>query len=161
MGAKYYIVMFALTLFVWTILVDNVVLPDKNHLKQDVGAYTRYRVKKWQKGSKLDLVQDELLIYAVVDNREQLYYMEYQPYFETTLKGMPEYMPVQMRYVNSFPKFWKRQVYDIRTEGRSLMSFSSYYLVQKQKEIWKITGIMGGIYGVLVLLGLLNKPARR
>ena len=161
MGAKYYIIMFALCLFVWTILVDNVILPDKDRLKQDVGNYTRFRVKKWNKGGRLDIVQDELLIYAVVDNREQLYYMEYQPYFEATLKNMPELMDVQMRYVNAFPKFWKRQLYDIRSQGRSLMTFSSYYMVQKQKEIWKITGIMGGIYGVLIVLGLLNKPRKR
>lgn len=161
MRAKYYIIMFALCLFVWTILVDNVILPDKDHLRQDVGAYTRYRIKHWNKGGKLDFVQDELLIYAIVDNREQLYYMDYQPYFEATLKSMPQYMPVQMRYVYRWPKFWKRQLYDIRTEGRSIITFSSYYLVQKQREIWKITGIMGGIYLILVVLGLLNKPRAR
>ncbi len=158
MGAKYYVIMFALCLFVWTILVDNAILPDQADLKQDVGAYTRYRVKKWNKGGKLDFIQDELLVYAIVDNREQLYYMEYKPNFEATLKSMPELMPVQMRYVTRFPKFWKRQLYDIRTEGRSVMALSSYYLQQKQEEIWKTTWIMGGVYAVLVVLGLLNRP---
>jgi hypothetical protein len=161
MGAKYYIVMFALCVCVWTILVDNAVLPDKARLTQDNGIYTRYRVKKWNKGGRLDIVQDELLVYAVVDNREQLYYMDYTPNFEITLKNMPEMMPIQLRYVHRVPKFWKRHLYDIRSEGRSIMAYSSYYLQQKQKEIWKTTGIMGGVYAVLVVLGLLNKPRKR
>jgi hypothetical protein len=157
MGAKYYIVMFVLCLFVWAILIDNLILPDKNRLKQDNGAYTRYRVKEWNKGRKLDVIQNELMIYAVVDNREQLYYMDYQTYFEAALKSMPEYMPIQLRYVYSLPKFWKRQLYDIRTEGRSIMTYSSYYMEEKQKENWKMTGIMGGIYAILVVLGLVSK----
>lgn len=161
MGAKYYIVMFALCLFVWAILVDNIIVPGKDELRQDVGAYTRYRVKKWNKGGKLDIVPDEVLVYAIVDNREQLYYMEHKAYFEATLNTFPEYMPVQLRYVHRVPKFWKRQLYDIRTEGRSLLTFSSYDLEQQQKENWKISGIMGGVYLVLVVLGWIGRPRNK
>jgi len=161
MKAKYYIVMFALCLFVWSILVDNAVLPSTDSLQQDHGAYTRYRVKKWNNGKKWDLIQDELLIYAVVKNREQIYYMEYKPHFEATLKNLPELTPLQLRYVRSFPKVWKRQLYEVRTDGRPIIAYSSYYLQQKQEEVWKITGVMAGIYAVLVILGLLNRPRRR
>ncbi len=161
MNAKYYVMMFALCFLVWIVLVDNAVLPDMKELKQDNGAYTRYRVKHWNKGRKLDLVQDELLIYAIVDNREQLYYMEYKPHFEATLRSLPEFTPLQLRYVHRFPKFWKRHLYEIRSSGSAVMGYSSYYLQQKQEEIWKTTGVMGGIYLVLVVLGLLNRPKRR
>lgn len=161
MHAKYYVIMFMLCFFVWAVLVDNVILPDSSHLRQDVGAFTRYRVKQWSNGSRLDFIPDELLVYAVVDNREQLYYMEHQPHFEATLRSIPELMPLQLRYVHRFPKFWKRQLYEIRTAGRPLLAFSSYYRQQKQQEIWKTTGIMGGIYAVLVVLGIISKPRSR
>ena len=55
---KYLLSMFILCFFVWGVVVDNVVLPSENQLRQDVGSYTRYRVKKWEKGSKLDVIQD-------------------------------------------------------------------------------------------------------
>lgn len=158
MHAKYYVIMFALCFCVWTILIDNLILPSKDHLRQDNGAYTRYRVKHWNKGGKFKVVEDELLIYAVVKNREQLYYMEYKPYFEASLKNLPNLTPVHLRYVRAFPKFWKRHLYDLQVSGRSAVTYSAYTLHQKQQENWKITGIMGGIYAIIVVLGLLNKP---
>ncbi len=158
MRKQYAITMFFLCFFVWVIMVDNVILPKMDHLKQDVGSYTRYRVKEWNQLGKLDVLQDELLIYAIVKNREQLYYMEYAPSFAATLSSLPEGTPVQLRYVRSFPKFWKRQLYDLRIGGQSALRFSQYSLLQKQKEIWKITGIMVGIFIFLVLIGLINKP---
>lgn len=162
MHAKYYVITFAMCLFIWAILIDNLVIPGNNSLKQDVGAYTHYRLKKWSKNDKLDrFLHDELMVYAVVNNREQLYYMEYKPNFEYTLKNLPEGTPIQLRYVNAFPKFWKRSLYDMRINGQSVMSYSQYYLTEKQKENWKITGIMAGIYLFLVVVGLLNKPRRR
>ncbi len=157
MSRQYIIGMFFLCFFAWVILVDNAVLPSNAQLRQDVGQYSHYRIKKWSRG-KLDFVSDQLLVYAVVENREQLYYMEYQPHFEATLNAMPEYTPVQMRYVRRFPKFWKRELYDMRIEGRSTMSYSAYYLLQKQKDIWKITGILVGIFLFLAALGFINKP---
>ena len=160
MRRQYFITMFCLCLFVWAIVVDNAVLPSMDALNQDVGNYTRYRVKEWSKGKKWDVVSDELLVYAIVKNREQLYYIERSPHFESTLKYLPEDTPIQLRYVRSFPKFWKRHLYDMRSNGISVMSYSPGYLIQKQKEIWKFTGIMGGVYLVLVILGIINKPRR-
>lgn len=161
MRAKYYVIMFALCFCVWTILVDNMVIPSMHSLKQDVGAFSRYRVKTWGKRRNLNkLLNDELLVYAIVDNREKLYYIEYKPNFEYTLKNLPQGTPVQLRYVTRFPKFWKRNLYDLRVDGQSIMGYSSFFLAQKQKEIWKITGVMGGIYLLLVIVGLLNRPRR-
>ena len=161
MRRQYFITMFCLCLFVWAIVVDNAVLPSMNALKQDVGSYTRYRVKEWSTGKKWDIVSDELLVYANVKNREQLYYIERSPHFESTLKYLPEGTPVQLRYVNRFPKFWKRHLYDLRSNGVTIMSYSPGYLIQKQKDIWKVSGIMGGVYLILVILGFINKPRPR
>ncbi len=155
---KYLLGMFILCFFVWGVVVDNVVLPSDNQLKQDVGVYTRYRVKKWQKGSKLDIIQDELMIYAIVKNREQLYYMEHKSYFENTLKNLPEGTPVQLRYVRRFPKVWKRHLYDLREGGIPIISYSAAQLFQKQRQIWKFTGIMGGIFLILAALGRVAHP---
>jgi hypothetical protein len=160
MKKQYMIGMFALCFCIWAIVVDNAVLPPMNALSQDVGAYSRYRVKTWNRDGKLDILQDELLIYAVVKNREQLYYMEYKPYFESSLKHMEQGTPVQLRYVNRFPKFWKRHLYDLRINGQSVLRYAPGQLIQKQKEIWKFTGIMGGIFLFLAFLGLINKPRR-
>lgn len=160
MTKRYYISMFFLCFFVWVILVDNAVLPSQDSLKQDVGVYTRYRIKDWSRG-KLDVVSDELLIYAVVKDREQLYYMEYKPHYEASLMRVPEETPVQLRYVHRFPKFWKRHLYDLRINGQSALSYSSYHLQQRQKEIWKITGVIGAVYMFLIVLGMINKPRNK
>lgn len=158
MKKQYMFVMFLLCFCVWTVVVDNVLLPANDRMKQDVGQYTRYRVKEWNKGGKLDFIEDELLIYVIVDNREQCYYMDRRAYFENSLKNLPEGTYVQVRYVSRFPKFWKRHMYDLRIGGISKISYSSALLVEKQREIWKFTGIMIGVYLVLVVLGLINKP---
>jgi len=153
--------MFLLCFFIWAVVVDNAVLPDMRSLKQDVGQYTRYRVRHWDKGGKFDILGDELLVYAIVKNREQLYYINYKPHFEQILRTLPEGTVLQLRYVNAFPKFWKRQLYDIRSNGVSFMSYSSANLILEQREIWKFTGIMGGVFLGLVVLGFINKPKRR
>ncbi|MEN8255329.1 MAG: hypothetical protein ABFR33_07650 [Verrucomicrobiota bacterium] len=158
---KYLLGMFILCLFVWAVVVDNVVLPSENQLRQDVGAYTRYRVKKWQKGGKLDIIQDELMIYAIVENREQLYYMEHKTYFENSLKNLPEGTPVQLRYVRRFPKLWKRHIYDLREGGIPIIRYSATVLHQKQEEIWKFTAIMGGVFLALAVVGWIGKPRRK
>lgn len=158
---KYLLSMFILCFCIWAVVVDNAVLPGGNQLKQDVGSYTRYRVKKWTKGSKLDVIEDELLVYAVVKNREQLYYMEHKSYFEHTLKNLPSGTPVQLRYARRFPKFWKRHLYDLRKGGIPLVRYSSAQLLQKQRAIWKFTGIMAGVYLGLVALGFINKSRER
>jgi hypothetical protein len=154
------ITMFLLCFFVWAVVVDNAVLPTSDHLRQDVGTFTRYRVKKWDKGGKLDLLQDELLVYAAVRGREQFYYIEYKPYFENALKTLAPETAVQLRYANRFPKFWKRQLYEVRVGGAPVVRHSSAQIIQKQKEIWKFTGIMAGAFLVLAVLGLINKPRR-
>lgn len=152
-------IMFILCFFVWAVVVDNVVLPRTNSpMKQDNGQYTRYRVKDWTKNKKLSFIEDELLVYVIVNNREQCYYLDYGFHFESSLKNLPEGVPVQVRYVNRFPKFWKRHMYDLRIDGISRMSYSQYQLSEKQQKIWKVTGIMGGVYLILVVLGIINKP---
>ncbi len=158
---KYLLNMFILCFCVWAVVVDNAVLPAENQLKQDVGSYTRYRVKKWTKGSKLDVIEDELLIYAIVKNREQLYYMEHKHHFENSLKNLPQGTPVQLRYARRFPKFWKRHLYDMREGGIPIVRYSAAQLFQKQRAIWKFSGIMGGVYLVLVALGFINKLQER
>ena len=161
MTRQYVFSMFLLCFCVWAVVVDNLILPGGSDLKQDVGQFTRYRVKKWSKGHKVKFLKDELMVYAVVKNREQLYYMDYKPHFEATLKSLPKGMPVQLRHDNRFPKFWKRHLYDLRSSGVSIMSYSPAYLVLEQREIWKFTGIMGGIFLFLLAIGLIKKPARR
>ena len=158
---KYLLSMFILCFFVWGVVVDNVVLPSENQLQQDVGSYTRYRVKKWEKGSKLDVIQDELMIYAIVKNREQLYYMEHKTYFENALKNLPQGTPVQLRYVRRFPKLWKRHLYDLREGGIPIIRYSAAQLFQKQREIWKFTGIMGGVFLILAVLGWIGHPRQK
>jgi len=158
---KYLLGMFILCLFVWAVVVDNVLLPSEKQLRQDVGTYTRYRVKKWQKGGKLDIIQDELMIYAIVKNREQLYYMEHKSYFENSLKNLPEGTPVQLRYVRRLPKFWKRHIYDLREGGIPIIRYSAAQLHQKQKEIWKFTGIMAGVFLALAVVGWIGHPRQK
>ena len=159
MKKQYMFGMFMLCFFVWVMVVDNAVLPSSDQCQQDAGVYTRYRVKTWSKDNPLDhLLTDELLVYAVVKDREQLYYMDYKPQFETALKNMPEGTPLQLRYVSRFPKFWKRSLYDVRVNGVSQLMYSAYALKEKQQAIWKFTGMMAGIYAFLILLGLINKP---
>lgn len=158
---KYLLGMFLLCFGVWAVVVDNLVLPSKDHLRQDVGTYTRYKVKEWQRGGKLDVLQNELMIYAVVKNREQLYYMEYKSYFENNLKRIPAGTPVQLRYVRRFPKFWKRHMYEMRQGGIPLVSYPTAVMHQKQQEIWKFTGIMVGVYLILAAVGFVGRPRRK
>lgn len=161
MKKQYMFGMFALCFCIWTVVVDQMVLPGENQLRQDVGAYSRYRVKHWSKNGKLDLLQDQLLVYVVVKNREQLYYMDYKPYFESSLKGLAQGTPVQLRYDRRFPKIWKRHVYELRSNGIPVVRYSAAQLFQKQREIWKFTEIMGGVFLLLAVLGLINKPRPR
>ena len=158
---KYLLGMFILCLFIWAVVVDNAILPSETQLKQDVGQYTRYRVKKWQSGKKFDVIQDELMIYAVVKNREQLYYMEYKSYFKNRLDILPSGTPVQLRYVRRFPKFWKRHMYEMREAGIPIIRYSAAQLHQKQKEILKFSGIMTGVYLILAVVGLIGHPRKK
>lgn len=153
--------MFILCFFVWAVVVDNMILPGEDQLKQDVGTYTRYRVKKWQQGGKLDIIPDELMVYAVVKNREQVYYMEHKLFIENTLKRLPSETPVQLRYVRRFPKLWRRHMYELRQEGIPVIRYSSMALDQKQQGIWKFTGIMGGIFLVLAAVGWIGKSRKK
>ncbi len=161
MKLQYICGMFVLCFFAWAVVVDNAIIPANDALRQDVGGYSRYRVKQWGNGGKLDVLSDELLVYAIVKNREQLYYMEYNPYLENSLKTLAPGTSVQLRYSRSFPKFWKRTLYDLRIGGVSSLRLSGAQLAAKQKEVWKFTGIMGGIFLFLSVIGLFNKPKRR
>ncbi len=158
---KYLLSMFILCFSVWGVIVDNVVIPSDAQLRQDVGSYTRYRVKTWEKGSKFDVIRDELMIYAIVKNREQLYYMEHKSYFENSLKNLPQGTPVQLRYVRRFPKVWKRHIYDLREGGIPIVRYSAAQLVQKQREIWRFTGIMSGIFLALAGVGWIGRPRQK
>jgi hypothetical protein len=137
------------------------ILPSMDSLKQDVGVYSRYRVKNWEKGRKLDIISDELLVYAYVKGREKLYYMEYTPQFEASLNNLPKGTSVQLRYDQRFPKVWKRHMYDLRQEGIPVVRYSTAQLMMKQKFIRKVTGITGGVYLGLLLVGFICKPKRR
>ena len=161
MRKQYILISFLLCFFVWAVVVDNVVLPSMRNLKQDVGEFTRYRVKNWKGDSKYNPLHDEILVYAVVKNREQLYYIDYKPHFEMTLKTMAPGTPLQLRHVQRFPKFWKRHLYEVRTSGIPVFGYSPGHLIQQQKEIWKFTGIMVGAFILLAALGLINKPRQR
>ena len=101
------------------------------------------------------------MIYVIVKNREQLYYMEHKSYFENTLKNLPAGTPVQVRYKRGFPKIWKRHLYSLNDNGIPIVRYSAAQIFKKQREIWKFTGIMGGVYLILVVLGLINKPRRK
>lgn len=158
---KYLLGIFVLCFFVWAVVVDNLMVPAGDQLRQDVGTYTRYRVKRWQQGGKLDIIPNELMIYAVVKNREQVYYMEYKYFFENSLKNLPEGTPVQLRYAARFPKFWRRHLYDLRINGISKLGYNAYQLTQKQRAVWKFTGMMGGIFLMLAALGWIARPRRR
>jgi hypothetical protein len=158
---KYLLGMFIMCFFAWGVVVDNLILPSDLRLKQDVGSYTRYRVKKWETGKKYDIIQDEIMIYAVVKNRELLYYMDHKSYFENTLKNLPEGTPVQLRYVRRFPKVWKRQLYDVRQNGIPIVRYSAAQLRQEQRKIWKFTGIMCCVYLVLAAVGYIGKPRKK
>ena len=158
MKRPYMFGMFILCFFVWVMVVDNMVLPISGNCRQDVGIFTRYRIKTWSQNKKLDILTDELLVYAVVKGREQLYYIEYKPQFEIALKNLEAGAPLQLRYVNRFPKVWKRSLYDIRINGVSKLQYSTYQLREKQENIWKFTGLMAGIFAFLVVLGLINNP---
>ena len=157
MTRNYYIGVFFLCFFTWVILVDNAIIPGPNDMRNDPGTYTRYRIKKWSQGGKLDLVPDEILVYAIVHEREQIYYIESRPHFIAALDNLPAGTPVQIRYVRSFPKYWKRQLYDLRVGGGSAVSYSRFYLVEKQREIWKITGIAAGVFVLLAIVGMVSK----
>lgn len=161
MKKQYMFGMFALCFCIWAVVVDQMVLPGDDQLRQDVGAYSRYRVKKWSKDGRFDLLSDQLLIYVVVKNREQLYYMDYKSYFESSLKVLPKDTPVQVRYDRRFPKIWKKCVYELRANGIPVVRYSAAQLFQRQREIWKFTGIMGGVFLLLAVLGLINKPRPR
>lgn len=158
---KYLLGMSILCLFVWAVVVDNAIIPSDKHLRQDVGAYTRFKVKKWQTGRKFDIIEDELMIYAIVKNREQLYYMDHRSYLENGLKSLPAGSHVQLRYARRFPKFWKRQLYELRKEGIPYISYPAALLADKQKEVWKFSGIMAGVFLVLAAVGWVGKPRRK
>ena len=66
-----------------------------------------------------------------------------------------------MHYAQSFPKFWKKELYELRVDGVPAIRYSSAQLRLKQKEVYKISGIFGGIFLILSLLGAVTKPREK
>lgn len=162
MKRQYMFVMFLLCFFVWAVVVDNVVIPKTDNLRQLKGTYSRYRIKEWGgELGKLDLLKNELLIYGHIKKREQLFYMEYKPQFKITLDTLEPGTPIDIRYTTGFPKVWKNELYDLRVGGYSVLRYSPGHLMEKQKEILKFSGIMAGAFLFLAALGYLNKPRRK
>ena len=165
MKKQYIMLMFVLCFGVWAIVVDNLVLPSMNKLKSETGTYSRFRVKEWKGADKIDLINDELIVYAHVLARygrahEKMFYMDRNTYFEGALSNLPPGTRIELRYAKSFPKVWKRKVYDIRADGVSIMRASPGQLAEQQKFNWKFTGIMFGAFVVLSALGFINKPQK-
>ena len=158
MTKKYVFGMLAFFFLAWAVIVDNAVLPHQDRLKQDVGIYSRYRVSKQAKSGPL---KDELIIYAVVQNKQQLYYMDYTPQSEWALESLEQGVPVQLRYANGFPKVWKPYLYEVHSQGVPVVSYSSFDRAARQKEVWKVTGMIGGAFIILFLVGLIKKPKKR
>jgi hypothetical protein len=161
MKKQYTFVVFLICFFVWAVVVDNAVIPKMDNLRQLTGSFTRYRVKELDKSGKLHLLKDELLIYARVKEREEFFYIERTPYFEATLKNLQPGDLLELRYSQAFPKVWKRSLYDVRVDGRSILRYSPQQLAEKQKFIWKFSGIIGGAFLLLAFIGMINKPRRR
>jgi hypothetical protein len=152
--------MFILCFLIWGFVVDQAVLPGNKDMRQNTGTYTRYRVRKLSQGGKLGFLEDQLMIYAVVKNRERIYYMEYMPGFESALKRLPKGTPISILWARRFPKVWKNHIYEIQESRRPILRYSSFHLQEKQAEIWKFTGVIGGVFLILMVLGLINKPAK-
>lgn len=162
MKRQYMFTMFLLCFFVWSVVVDNVMIPKMDQLQRKQGTFSRYRVKEWGgEIGKVDLLKSELLVYGHIRDREQLYYIEYKPHFKAILDSLSPGTTIEMHYTKGFPKFWKKVLYDFRVDGYSVIRYSPIQLKQKQKAVLKFTGIMVGIYAFLVVLGLINQPRRK
>jgi hypothetical protein len=161
MKKQYTLVVFMVCFFVWAVVVDNAILSKMESLQRLSGSFTRYRVKELNRGGKLHLLKDELIIYARIKDREEFFYIERTPYFEATLKNLQPGDPLDLRFSKGFPKVWKRNLYDVRVGGNSILRYSPQHLAEKQKFIWKFTGSIAGAFFLLTILGMINKPRRR
>jgi len=161
MKKQYVAVVFLLCFFVWAVVIDHAVLPSTNNLRERTGTYSRYTVKEWSQGGKFNLLKDQILIYAHVKDHEEFYYLDYTPYFEQALRNIQPGTRIQLRYAQRFPKVWKKQLYDVKVDGRSVMWFNPAQLKEKQKFVWKFSGIMAGAFALLAVLGMINKPRRK
>lgn len=161
MAKKEYVFgMFILCFLVWVFVVDQAIVPNHADLHKHIGTYSRYRVKKWSQDGKLGFLKDELMVYAMVKGRERIYYIDYFPQFESSLKRLQKGTPVVLHWENRFPKVWRRELFDLRNNQVPVLRYSAFQLEDKQKEVWKFTGIMGGIFLILTVLGFINKPGR-
>ena len=154
--------MFLLCFFVWAVVVDTVFIPKSNHLSRRSGTYSRYRVKQWGgKVGRVDLMKDELLVYAHIKGREQLFYVERKPHFEAVLGSLNSGSSIQIRYFKGFPKIWKKELYELQVDGYAAIRYSPVLLKEKQIKVLKFSGIMVGIFLFLAALGFVNKPRRK
>lgn len=158
MKKEFIFLMFALCFAVWVIVVDNLIIPDSANLMRKNALYSRYRIKEWKGDGKYDLIKDKIIIYGHSKNAEEFYYLEYKPHYEQALKGLAPGTPVSIRYSKGFPKVWQRTVYEIQSGDLPILRFSGAMLKERQAFNWKFSGIMGGAFLLLSLLGFLNKP---
>lgn len=158
MKKEFIFLMFAVCFALWVIVVDNMILPKKENLRQKRALFSRYRVKEWRGDGKLNLVKDKIVIYAHLDNAEEFYYLEYKPQYEAALKMIEPGATINLRYSKRFPKLWQRTVYRVDRGGLPVLITTDRDLKQRQMFIWKFTAAMGGLFILLSFLGFLNKP---
>jgi hypothetical protein len=158
---EYIFLMFALCFGVWAIVVDVLIIPPTNSLLSDRGQFSRYRVKEWKGDGKIDILKDKILVYAYIKGNEKFYYIDRTGYFEAALKNIEQGATVELRYSKSFPKVWQRSLQEVRVDGVPVLRYSGAYLIEKQKFIWKFSGIMIGMFLLLSALGSINKPRRK
>ena len=161
MKSEYVFLMFALCFAVWVIVVDNLIIPDADQLRIKRGQYSRYRVKEWKGDGKWDLVKDKILIYAHSNHSEKFYYIDHTPYFAASLNNLEPGQEITVHYAQAFPKIWQRTVYEVQSGGLPVLRYSGLQLKAKQEFIWKFTGIIGGIFALLLLLGTIAKPKNK
>ncbi len=162
MKRQYIFTMFLLCFFVWAVVVDNVIIPKPSELRELNGTFSRYRAKEWTgEIGKVDLLEDELMVYGRIRDREQLFYIKHYPAFKANLDTLTPGDSVKFRYAKRFPKFWKKELYEMHASGYPILRYSSGLLSQKQRDIFKFSGIMTGIFVFLSLLSFINKPRQK
>ncbi len=161
MTKRYVFGMLFVFFVVWVVVVDCQVIPSPAQLKQNEGLFQGYTIRKQPKLAKALPLEDEILLHAVVDGREQFYYLDSLPGFELLLKGLSQGTPIQLRYAGGFPKVWKRKIYEIRVEGKRRIGYTPKQLAEKQKELWLFTGIWMVAFVVIFCVGLIKKPKPR
>ncbi|WP_372806661.1 hypothetical protein [Pontiella sp.] len=161
MKKEYVLAMFLICFFIWASLVDNAVLPTSGQLQVEPGVFSHYRIKKGKQIGDFVLRKDQVVLYAGVNDRERFFYIERMPGVDAALRNMAPDTPLTLGYVKRFPKVWKKQVYLLKANDRTVMQFSAGMLKRRQVFIWKFTGAVVGVFVLLCGLAFVNKPLRR